>query len=120
MGVVVGSLKDLDREGRIAACVAGTPILVMRAHDRVVAVPAACPHLGYSLQGAPMVGRFVLECPVHHWRFDVRTGGPPRHWWTPPASRQSRRRLRRLPVEVIDGLIYVRTPTATADASERC
>jgi nitrite reductase/ring-hydroxylating ferredoxin subunit len=103
----VGSIAELDREGRLFTCVAGSPILVLRAHDSLVAVDAACPHLGYSLEQATLVGRYVLECPIHHWRFDVRTGAQPRNWWTPPASRNSRRRLQRLVVEAIDGQIYV-------------
>jgi nitrite reductase/ring-hydroxylating ferredoxin subunit len=107
MKISVGTLDQLDGEGRIVACIEGRPILVLRAHDRLVAIHAACPHLGYSLKDAELVGPYVLECPTHRWRVDLRTGARPRNWWVLPANRSSRRRLQYLPLEVVDGQIFV-------------
>jgi nitrite reductase/ring-hydroxylating ferredoxin subunit len=105
--MLVGTVEELDREGRLVTCVNGLPIMILRMHEGVIAVRATCPHLGYSLEAAALISRDVLECPVHHWRFDLRTGSAPRHWWVPPSNRSSRRRLLRLPVDVVDGQVYV-------------
>jgi nitrite reductase/ring-hydroxylating ferredoxin subunit len=108
LGTRVGSLADLDREGRLFTCVRGEPVLVLRMDKHVVAVTGACPHMGYSLERAVVHGRSVLECPAHRWRFDVQTGAAPRHWWTSPLNRRSGRRLRRLSVDVVDSDIFIR------------
>jgi nitrite reductase/ring-hydroxylating ferredoxin subunit len=115
--VHAGSIDDLQRTGRLVTYVDGIPILVLRARHRLVAIAALCPHMGYPLECAPLVGQSVLECPAHRWRFDVVTGTRPRHWWTPPASRQSSRRLRHLPIEVIDGHIFIAARPAPAQTA---
>ncbi len=54
----------------------GEPVLVIRHQGRIFAVDAMCPH-----QYAPLIGGdvedHVLICPLHGWRFDVRTGLDP-------------------------------------------
>lgn len=53
--------------------ISGEMVLVLRDRSGVHVVDALCPH-----QYAPLVGgelkNGVLECPMHQWRFDIRTG----------------------------------------------
>ncbi|MBZ4319191.1 Rieske (2Fe-2S) protein [Streptomyces huiliensis] len=46
---------------------------VVRLGDRVVRVPARCPHRGAPLAAGLVTGVF-LECPWHGATFDLRTG----------------------------------------------
>jgi 3-phenylpropionate/trans-cinnamate dioxygenase ferredoxin subunit len=55
--------------------VRGRGILVCRASDRLYAIEDRCPHAGVSLAGGRLAG-FVLECPLHGGRLDVRDGSP--------------------------------------------
>jgi hypothetical protein len=72
------------------------------------------PRCGYSLDRAELVGRYVLKCPIHHWGFRRP------HWLCRPAlvgaGRQPKlgRRLKLLPVRVIDDEIFVDITRATA------
>jgi len=52
----------------------GTRVCLVRDGDRVYAVTDRCPHREFALSGGDMVGPFILECPWHGARFDVRTG----------------------------------------------
>ena len=53
---------------------AGQPVLLARLEDgTVAAAPAICPHRGEDLSG----GRLYLgaiDCPLHHYLYDLRTG----------------------------------------------
>ena len=84
----VGSLEELEREGRVVARVGGREIGVLRAGDGgLVAVRNRCPHHGAPLgrgqlverlDGGPgryaLSGRTVLRCPWHGWEFDLESG----------------------------------------------
>jgi len=73
-----------DRVGRVAdiplfegrnATVDGTRIAIVRLPGGFVAIDAECPH-----QGGPLADGIVADscvtCPLHGWRFDLRTGAP--------------------------------------------
>ncbi len=51
----------------------GDPVLVLRDSAGIHVLDGLCPH-----QYAPLVGGdlsdCILTCPMHEWRFDVRTG----------------------------------------------
>lgn len=51
----------------------GEDVLLVRFADRVVRVPARCPHRGGPLGEGRVIGTF-LECPWHGATFDLRTG----------------------------------------------
>ncbi|WP_171163428.1 Rieske 2Fe-2S domain-containing protein [Streptomyces sp. I05A-00742] len=51
----------------------GGKACVVRLGDRMVRVPARCPHRGAPLVDALVTGTF-LECPWHGATFDLRTG----------------------------------------------
>jgi len=48
-------------------------IAVFRLEDGWAAIDHACPHQGGPLADG-LVGRACVTCPLHGWRFDLRTG----------------------------------------------
>ncbi len=85
----VGSLDELEREGRVVASVGGRElgVLLDRPAGRLVAVRNRCPHQGGPLchglvaeriGGSPgayeLQQQSVLRCPWHGWEFDVESG----------------------------------------------
>lgn len=77
-------------------------IALYRVEGRVYAIDNRCPHRGGPLAEGSLQGHIAI-CPLHAWRFDVRTGVCPD---TPNA------RVRVFPVEVKDGEIRV-SPSGT-------
>jgi nitrite reductase [NAD(P)H] small subunit len=59
-------------EGRTVT-VGGHRVAVFRTHDGFHALAAACPHRGGPLADGIVTGSCVT-CPLHNWRFDLRTG----------------------------------------------
>jgi nitrite reductase/ring-hydroxylating ferredoxin subunit len=51
----------------------GKPILLARVNGQVYAVSNLCPHAGCQLHGGILNG-YVVMCPCHGWKFDVRNG----------------------------------------------
>ena len=51
----------------------GDPVLVLRDTHGVHVLDALCPHQYAPLLGGELVDG-ILTCPMHRWRFDVRTG----------------------------------------------
>lgn len=72
---LVACLKDSElAEGAMCAVrVKGNPILLAKVEGQVFGVSNRCPHMGCQLQGGILSG-FVVICPCHGWRFDVRNG----------------------------------------------
>jgi nitrite reductase (NADH) small subunit len=85
----VGSVAELERDGRLVARVEGREVgVLLDASDGSVhGVRNRCPHHGAPLclgrirereRGAPgryeLSGRRVLRCPWHGWEFDLETG----------------------------------------------
>lgn len=85
----VGSLDELELEGRIVARVSGRDVGVLRDPQTgsLHGIRNRCPHQGGPLclgtvreriVGAPglyeLGGRSVLRCPWHGWEFDLETG----------------------------------------------
>jgi 3-phenylpropionate/trans-cinnamate dioxygenase ferredoxin subunit len=62
-----GALQRVD--------VRGKSIVVCRVSDRLYAIADRCPHADVALSGGRLTG-FVLECPLHGGRLDVRDGSP--------------------------------------------
>ena len=110
--VFVAALGDLAPGGRRIINVADKSIGVFNTGSQIVAVLNICPHAfapvclgrlsGTTLPSMP--GEFVwgqeneiLRCPWHGWEFDLHSG----------QCLTDRRRLKRFPVVVRDGRIYV-------------
>jgi nitrite reductase/ring-hydroxylating ferredoxin subunit len=54
--------------------VAGQPVLLARLDDGTVAAASAvCPHRGEDLSGG-MLYMGAIDCPLHHYLYDLRTG----------------------------------------------
>jgi nitrite reductase (NADH) small subunit len=71
----VGTAADIPMfEGR-SATVRGRRIAVFRLPDGFVALDGACPHKGGPLSDG-IVADSCVTCPLHNWRFDLRTGAP--------------------------------------------
>ncbi len=85
----VGSLEELERDGRVVARIRGREIgVLMDVAGQPRGLRNRCPHHGAPLclgqvldriEGAApgayaLTGRTVLRCPWHGWEFDLETG----------------------------------------------
>jgi 3-phenylpropionate/trans-cinnamate dioxygenase ferredoxin component len=60
--------------GRTKYCVVeGRPVLLANCEGRIYALGGICPHRSNPLDGAVLWGH-LLDCPWHHFQYDVRTG----------------------------------------------
>jgi nitrite reductase (NADH) small subunit len=86
--VDVGSVADLEREGRVVARVNGREVGVISDRNGALrGIRNRCPHHGGPLclgrvsermEGEPgvyaLADRRTLRCPWHGWEFDLETG----------------------------------------------
>jgi nitrite reductase/ring-hydroxylating ferredoxin subunit len=79
--------------------VADRRAIVVRVGDEVRAYRNRCVHQDSPLEGA-WVRRGVLTCPLHFWRYRVEDG----------SLLGSDRKLEPLPVDVVDGEVFVLLP----------
>ena len=69
----IGRVDDVPLlEGR-SVSVAGLRVAVFNTPDGYRAIGAACPHAGGPLADG-LVADSCVTCPLHGWRFDLRTG----------------------------------------------
>ena len=83
----VATIKEEElAEGKMCAVrVKGKPILLARIGGQVYAVSNLCPHEGCAFQAGILTGYLVM-CPCHGWKFDVRNGQPQQNPPTPLTS----------------------------------
>jgi nitrite reductase/ring-hydroxylating ferredoxin subunit len=74
-GWVRVDVADLAPGELRAVAVAGRDVLVCHAEGAFYALENRCPHATTSLAGGRLRG-FVLECPLHGGKLDVRDGRP--------------------------------------------
>jgi len=72
--VPVARLLDLEARDRALVRVNGTEIALFRVGERIYAIDNRCPH-----RSGPLVRGFLedgpaIRCPMHGWRYDLRTG----------------------------------------------
>ena len=91
------SLQEVEAKGRLVVAVDGHTICLLGEGGRVHAVDNRCPHMGFPMHRGS-VSDGILTCHWHHARFDLCTGGTFDQWAD---------ELRRFPVEVADGEVYV-------------
>ena len=91
------SLEELEAKGRLVVAVEGHTICLLADEGEVRAIDNRCPHMGFPLHRGS-VSDGILTCHWHHARFDLCTGGTFDQWAD---------ELRRFPVEVEGGEIYV-------------
>lgn len=113
-----GRAQDVPAGTSRLVQVEGRPILLAHWEGCFFAFAPICPHRNNPLEGAK-VWDFQLQCPWHHFRYDLRTGQNlyPRNVYPLGATDidQARlqadlRPLRCYPVEVRDGEIYIGLP----------
>ncbi len=93
-------------EGEAVRIDADPPIAVFKVDGQLYAIDDTCTHQDASLADGWVEGCLV-ECPLHASCFDLRTGevtGPP-----------AKRPVRTNQVEVVDGMVVVRTAPAPAE-----
>lgn len=72
-------------------------IVVFNVAGEYHAMENSCLHAGAALSAGRLCGK-VVACPAHGWRYDVTTGA---------LLAAPEKRLRKFPVEVIDGRIMI-------------
>jgi nitrite reductase/ring-hydroxylating ferredoxin subunit len=50
-----------------------TPVLLARVRNEIFALHGRCPHQNNAFEGA-MLFEYLVDCPWHHFEYDVRTG----------------------------------------------
>lgn len=91
------------REDRgVRAEIDGTAVAVFRVEGRVYVIDDTCPHADGSLAEGEVCGA-IVTCPLHAWKFDVRTGD---HAYT------KKIRVRSWPARIVNGHIEVDVPVA--------
>ena len=97
------------------------PVVVVRAGRDLYALHGLCSHQGRPLEGGA-VWKGMLECPWHHFQYDLATGEnvyPKRVYplQVQPQLRRQVRSLRTYPVRERDGYIEVgvRPPARTLE-----
>lgn len=79
MAEVIAGLEEIPDGGSIRRTVGGKEIALFRKGSDVYAVDATCPHRRGPLDGGELEEEFIVVCPWHGWRFDIRTGKSPTH-----------------------------------------
>ena len=71
--ISVGRMADLPPGTKKMVNTPLETVLVVNVQGEFFAVSNMCPHTGGWLVYGPLTG-YMLECPLHYWPFDVRTG----------------------------------------------
>jgi nitrite reductase/ring-hydroxylating ferredoxin subunit len=71
--IKVADESALPDGGTLAVYPRGLGLLLVKAGGRVYALANRCAHMACPLE-AGACDSFVITCPCHDWRFDVRTG----------------------------------------------
>ena len=91
-------------------CVGATPLILANYKGEIHALSGICPHQQNPLEGA-VLWDHLIDCPFHHFQFDVRTGENhfPRNVYPSDLPHLERQvaPLRTYPVQVNNGEIWV-------------
>jgi nitrite reductase/ring-hydroxylating ferredoxin subunit len=108
--VVSLDVADLALGRTRAVAVDGRKVLVCHADGAFFAVSERCSHAAFSLADGRLAG-FLVECPLHGARFDVRDGSAVRRPATKPLDTYA--------IEVVDGRATIDLSRSAA-APEEC
>jgi len=107
--VRVAPLDELLEKGRHLFKAGGKQIAVFAGDGGVYACNNRCPHEGYPLMEGSLAqageGPCILTCNWHNWKFDLASG----------ETLVGGDRLRRYPVEIVDGEVWVDIADPPAD-----
>jgi nitrite reductase/ring-hydroxylating ferredoxin subunit len=81
---------------RTVALPHGDELVIYNLDGEYYAIENSCPHRGAGLSDGAVIGH-VVECSLHGWQFDVRTG----------ECLTVRETIKTFPVRVINGVINV-------------
>lgn len=100
--VRVAPLEELLQRGRHLFKADGKQVAIFAGAGGVFACNNRCPHEGYplmegSLDSGPQGGGCILTCNWHNWKFDLAGG----------ETLVGGDKLRRYPVEIIDGEVWI-------------
>ncbi len=86
------------------------PVILANYQGEIHAFHGLCPHRHNPLEGA-VLWDYLLDCPFHHFQFDVRSGDNyfPKSVYPEdmPRLQSQVRPLRRYPVELREGEVWV-------------
>lgn len=51
----------------------GMPVILIKKNGKIHAISNKCAHMACQLGGGSLDG-YVIKCPCHDWRYDIRTG----------------------------------------------
>jgi nitrite reductase/ring-hydroxylating ferredoxin subunit len=100
VAVTVGRRDEIPSGGGVAVDANGRPVALFDLGGEVVALDGRCRHRGGPI-GEGYVRDGIVTCPLHWWRYDIRTG---RLVGDPSIG------LERFPVEVVDDSVVVMLP----------
>jgi 3-phenylpropionate/trans-cinnamate dioxygenase ferredoxin component len=108
--VRVARAEEIPPGRTLFVCVEGRPLLIARVGDEVFALDGLCPHRENPLDGATLLG-YLLDCPWHHFQYDVRSGENrfPRNVYPAdmPHLENQLKPIRKYAVKIEDGEIRV-------------
>lgn len=67
-----GHAKQVDIGDVLAGT--GRSVIFCRVEGELHALDSACPHEGGRIVGGPLVDGRYATCPLHHYKFDPKTG----------------------------------------------
>lgn len=105
--VEIGRVENIPRRG--ARCVntpAGRIAVFRTAEDQIFAIEDRCPHKGGPLSQG-IVHAAQVTCPLHNWVISLETG---------KAQGADEGSVRTIPLNVVDGRIFMAPDTATIAA----
>lgn len=79
MAELTTRLEDIPNGGSIRCIADGRELALFRKGDTVYAIDATCPHRKGPLDQGELEDEFIVACPWHGWRFDIRSGNSPTH-----------------------------------------
>jgi nitrite reductase (NADH) small subunit/3-phenylpropionate/trans-cinnamate dioxygenase ferredoxin subunit len=72
-GVPAAKLRDVEPGTCLTVEVSGLTVALFNVNGTIYALDNTCPHAGGPL-GEGILKEYVVECPWHGWRYNVRTG----------------------------------------------
>ncbi len=103
----LGRVEEVPTGRTKFVTVRGRPVLLANYAGRIYATYGICPHRGNPLEGAQLWD-YLVDCPWHHFEYDVRTGENhyPKNVYPKDLQKQLRP-LKTYPVELRGAEIWV-------------
>lgn len=70
---LVARVEDVPPGETRFFCFEGRSVVIANQDNRFFALDGVCPHKGFELERAQLLD-FLIECPWHHYQYDIRTG----------------------------------------------